>query len=214
MSMSKYTQWTCEYIKYCHHTSWALLWVEKHDGITTYTKKERRQQGRNAKARHDISTFFLQYWDASSLSFLNCHLLSCLESSLESNDKNSIFLAFWMWAERAILTGFSLCFYVKFLPSLINQCLNFLPKVSSLQNTTESIWYMEYKRAKTNSKHLLAFQKSRFKNFHIFCSANGRRHQARKMQFSSIFFVGYDGVVEGSFKHSGWKSEKSLILQL
>ena len=73
---------------------------------------------------------------------------------------------------------------------------------------------LEYKRAKTNSKHLLVFQKSRFKNFHIFCSANGRRHQARKMQFSSIFFVGYDGVVEGSFKHSGWKSEKSLILQL
>ena len=47
---------------------------------------------------------------------------------------------------------------------------------------------LEYKRAKTNSKHLLVFQKSRFKNFHIFCSANGRRHQARKMQFSSIFF--------------------------
>ena len=91
MSMSKYTQWTCEYIKYCHHTSWALLWVEKHDGITTHTKKERRQQGRNAKARHDISTFFLQYWDASSLSFLNCHLLSCLESSLESNDKKLYF---------------------------------------------------------------------------------------------------------------------------
>ena len=54
-------------------------------------KKERRQQGRNAKARHDISTFFLQYWDASSLSFLNCHLLSCLESSLESNDKKLYF---------------------------------------------------------------------------------------------------------------------------
>ena len=35
--------------------------------------------------------FFLQYWDASSLSFLNCHLLSCLESSLESNDKKLYF---------------------------------------------------------------------------------------------------------------------------
>ena len=208
MSMSKYTQWTCEYIKYCHHTSWALLWVEKHDGITTYTKKERRQQGRNAKARHDISTFFLQYWDASSLSFLNCHLLSCLESSLESNDKNSIFLAFWMWAELDFHFAFTSNFYLLWS---INASIFYLrSQVCKIQRKVSDTYMLslEYKRAKINSKHLLAFQKSRFKNFHIFCSANGRRHQARKMQFSSIFFVGYDRVVEGSFKHSGWKSEK------
>ena len=73
--------------------------------------------------------FFLQYWDASSLSFLNCHLLSCLESSLESNDKKLYFSCILNVSGASYFDWIFKCFYVKFLPSLINQCLNFLPKV-------------------------------------------------------------------------------------
>ena len=158
----------------------------------------------------------------SSLSFLNCHLLSCLESSLESNDKKLYFSCILNVSGASFFDVIFKCFHFAFTSNFyllwsINASIFYLrSQVCRIQRKVSDTYMLslEYKRAKTNSKHLLVFQKSRFKNFHIFCSANGRRHQARKMQFSSIFFVGYDGVVEGSFKHSGWKSEKSLILQL
>ena len=68
---------------------------------------------------------------------------------------------------------FSLYFHVNFLPSLINQCLPFLlrSQVCRIHRKVSDTYLLsvEYKRATTNSKHLLAFQKPRFKNFHIFC---------------------------------------------